>query len=126
MKKPTLKTYQNKADKIWRTKGKEGATCEVCNTLPKEERVNYTQLHPHHIEGRKNKTLKWDLRNRCWLCPTHHNLGRISAENSPLWFDDWLKEHRAEDRKYLKEKRIEISKFKIKDMEEIIEELGGV
>ena len=121
--KPTLKKLQNKADKLWRTIGKDNASCEVCDTLPKEGRINYTQLHPHHIEGRRNKTLRWDLRNRCWLCAYHHNLGLLSAEGSPLWFIGWLMRHRKEDYEYLMKKRNEISKFKIKDMEEIIEGL---
>lgn len=112
---------------MWKNKGRETADCEVCVTLPPEERVNYTQLHAHHVIGRKNKTLFYDLRNRCFLCPTHHKFGRKSVENDAMWFLDWFAKNRPEDSKYVRRKKEELTTSRtIKDMEEIIEELGGV
>lgn len=122
-RKVTLKGLQKKADDLWSTVGKEKARCEVCETLPENERVNYSQLHSHHIEGRKNKTLRWNLRNRCWLCPTHHTLGKPCAQDHPLWFTEWLKKHRADDYKFLMVAKNIISHYKIEDMQAIIKQL---
>lgn len=104
MKSPTksqLTKNNGVLDKLWRSVGKEGAVCEICETLPVSERVNYTQLHPHHIIGRVNKLFRWDLRNRIWLCPTHHTFGVQSAHNDQMWFERWMKKHRLSDWKYL-------------------------
>ena len=95
--KPSRKTQKNKADKLWRTIGKEEATCEVCDTLPIEERVNYRQIHPHHYIGRGNKILRWDFRNRIWLCPTHHTLGNPCAHGDGEWFRKWMMKYRKKD-----------------------------
>lgn len=104
------KSLENKLDLLWRTSDKEGAVCEICETLPKEKRINYTQLHPHHILGRMNKATRWDKRNRLWVCPTHHTMGndkQTVQNNVGGWFlswehdNDWMTKHRPEDKKYL-------------------------
>jgi len=120
-----LKTLQNKADKIWRTKGKEKAICEVCQRLPEWEKVHYTQLHPHHVVGRINRRLRWDLRNRVWLCPIHHTFGSKSAHNDPLWFAEWMKQFRSDDSRYLESVRNELVDVNLEYMEKIILTLEG-
>lgn len=119
----TIKSAQRKLDNLWSTVGREDAYCEVCDTLPVEERINYSQLHPHHVIGKKNKTLKWDFRNRCWLCPSHHTLSNMSAHNDPKWFLDWFAENRPEDWEYILEKKNIITKRKLPDYISLIEEL---
>ena len=115
MKKPSKKTLKNKADKLWseiiRSKGK----CEVCGIT--------RNLQSHHIEGRRNLTLRFDLRNGVCLCPLHHTLSsRESAHQSPLWFQTWLTKNRRADLNYLFKKRLEIND-KI-DYEEVLKELN--
>jgi len=121
--KLTIKRAQRKLDKLWRTKDKESARCEMCETLPVDERVRYSQLHPHHVIGKRNKMLRWDLRNRCWLCPTHHTLGNLSAHNDPIWFLGWFKRHRKKDYNYLLKKRNEILRIGIEDYKLMINDL---
>jgi hypothetical protein len=100
MKKPSRITLKNKADRLWseiiRSKGK----CEVCGL----ERVQ-----SHHIIGRRNLTLRYELRNGVALCPLHHTLGIESAHQDPLWFQDWMMKNRRSDLNYLLLKRMELS-----------------
>ena len=127
--KPTKKSLsRNKGtlDKLWRTAGKESARCEICETLPSDERVAYTQLHPHHIIKRGHKATRWDLRNRLWVCPTHHTLGpwnKSVESNTGGWFwgadDDWLGTHRPSDKKYLEGKKYETKKWEFDELMEI-------
>ena len=79
--KQNLSKNEGILDKLWRSVGKENAVCEVCATLHPSERVNYTQIHPHHAIGRGHHITRWSLLNRIWLCPTHHTLGKHSAIN---------------------------------------------
>lgn len=111
------KTVKNRLDRLWskiiRSKGK----CEVCGS-------SNCQLHPHHITGRKNLNTRWDLRNGCCLCASHHTMGNQSAHQSPLWFDEWLRKNRPEDYKYLNEKRKEQPRpYSVEDYLGIEEEL---
>ena len=122
-RKETLKSLRKKADSLFKTVGRKNAKCEVCETLPPEERINYRFLNAHHIVGKANKTLRWDLRNRCWLCSYHHTLGNPSAHLNGLWFSEWLEKHRPEDKEYLRVKRNEVSHYKIDDMRRIVEGL---
>jgi len=118
------KRAENKLDAVWRGKGKEDARCEVCETLPPEERVNYGKLDPHHVIGRVNRTLRWDLRNRCWLCSTHHTLGKKSTTNDSPWFLAWFERNRPEDYKYLVAKKEILSHRTVADLEHLLEMLN--
>ena len=126
MKKTTL---ENKLDDLWRHKGKDVATCEICATLPAYQRINYTQLHPHHIIGRKAKITKWDLRNRLWACPYHHTFGPatdIVQDNLGGWFlnwdsdNDWMGQHRPEDKEYLRTLHRKTKNWTIDELQELI------
>ena len=120
--KPISK-LKSKADKLWRTVGKSNSSCEVCEKYP-EQKVIYNQLHPHHVCGRRNEQLRWDIRNRCWLCPTHHTLGRISAHNTPRWFnEEFFKVIRPQDYEYIKEKELITEKITVEFVERCIKEL---
>ena len=117
--KTSKKRLKNKLDACWRTVGKEDAVCEVCAALPPSERVAYTQLHPHHVVGRINQALRYDLKNRIWLCPSHHALGTKSAHNDPFWFIDWLKEHKPAQYKYIKKHQHDIKQWTIEELEKL-------
>lgn len=122
-KSKDLSKLKKEADRLWRTVEKKNAVCAVCAKYP-ELKVHYTQLHAHHIVGRKNMTLRWDLRNRIWLCPTHHTLGKISAHNTPRWFnEEFFKTIRPIDYDYLKIKETVITKVTQLFLEIKIEEL---
>ena len=111
-KKSPRRKCEQSLDKLWRSAGKENAVCEVCATLPPNERSNYRKLDAHHIIGRGNRLLRWDLANRCFLCSTHHTFGNPCAEkNQGGWFlnwfsnEDWMGANRSEDKEYLREKK---------------------
>ena len=117
--KHSLMKNEGVLDKIWRSVGKENAYCEICATLPVSERVNYTQLHPHHIIGRDHKATRWDLQNRLWVCPTHHTMGgtkKIVQDNLGGWFlnwnsdKDWMGRYRKKDKEHLR-RSLNITKY---------------
>lgn len=92
------KTVKNRLDRLWSQITREKKYCEICGKAGN---------NPHHIIGRRNLNLRWDLRNACLLCSGCHTLNRNSAHQNPIWFMDWLKQNRPEDLKYLKEKQKE-------------------
>jgi hypothetical protein len=103
-------------DKLWRSVGKEGAKCEICESLPVSERVNYSKLDPHHIIKRGHKATRWLLENRIWVCSSHHTLGRKTVEyNESGWFwgdkNDWLGAHRPKDKAFLEKKKHEVKQW---------------
>jgi hypothetical protein len=114
-KKVSRSSLKTKADKLWSLKirSKNNGLCEICGSVGNQ---------PHHIVGRKNLTLRHDLRNGCLLCFTHHNGGNLSAHNDPLWFQTWLVKYRREDYNYLFKKRTELSTQV--DYEKAIKELS--
>jgi hypothetical protein len=114
-----LKRLSNKADKLWKTVGKEGRKCEVCESSDMYYRCS--SLQAHHFITRSNKKLRWDLRNRVWLCPSHHTLGTISAHKAPAWFRDWFGKNRTKDYRYLE--RVKNEKAYSIDYEKIIKSL---
>lgn len=109
LKKPKISTIKNKLDKCWRDKVKEKKFCEICG---RKENLN-----AHHIIGRRNLNLRWDLRNLCVLCPYCHTFGINSAHQNPLFFLDWMKKHRPDDLKYLQKKQYEAPQpLKVEDL----------
>lgn len=111
MKKKTERaTLEKKLDELWRTVDKK-SYCEICSTLPPKDKVNYKKLECHHIVGRQNKLLRWDLSNRLVVCSYHHTFGPINVQdNRAGWFwskytdkEDWLGKYRPDDKEYLEE-----------------------
>ena len=122
--KLTLGGAKRKADKAWSNSGREDAECEVCVTLPKSEWVSYTEVHPHHVITKTNETLRWNVRNRCWLCHTHHEGGKKSAHKSKEWFMEWFRETRPADYEHIRAVKNRVFKRVIKDYVKIAEELS--
>ena len=57
--------------------------CEYCKTTK--------NLNTHHIYGRRNRSLRWDLDNSCILCVNHHKFStEFSAHETPISFTNWL------------------------------------
>jgi len=108
-KKVKLSTLKNKADGLWSVKVKEihGFKCAICGKVhgAPNTKGKKTYLNSHHIEGRKNYALRWDVLNGIPLCTLHHDLGISSAEQSPLWFFKWLQENRPKLIDYIYSKR---------------------
>ena len=82
MKKVEIK----KLDKLWREAiHKRDVVCQVCgaNTTP----------NAHHIIGRRNHSLRWDMENGIILCSGCHTFRNQSAHQDPLWFSEWFKDN---------------------------------
>ena len=71
-----------KALKVWADKVKERADyrCEYPDC-----KVNYHQVHAHHVFHRSHANLRYDISNGICLCPTHHTLGQDSAHKDPTF-----------------------------------------
>ena len=96
-KKPIKKkTIKNRLDKKWSLIIRSRGYCEKCG-------ANTQLLNAHHLEGRRNLSLRWDIRNGCCLCVSCHTMSTNSAHQSPLRFNEWFEEKRPEDFKYIKE-----------------------
>ena len=96
------KKLRKELDDLWRdvVKLKAGQRCEcVTNGQRCEKRGIFgrgTNLNSHHIFGKSNFRVRWDLRNGIALCPGHHTLNNDSAHNASPWFDKMLKKLRGE------------------------------
>jgi len=124
MPKKTKTQLKKKLDVLWRTVGKENAVCEICATLPPNERINYTQLHCHHLIGRLSQATRYSLENRIILCSYHHSLGDFSAHNRPEWFRGWLKEHKPEQYEFMIEHQHDLKNWTTQELEEKIRNLS--
>lgn len=133
-RKTERKKKEDKLDKLWRSVGKEEAHCEICASLPYSQRFHYSQLQPHHIIGRAHRATRWDLKNRLWVCPTHHILGipRITVQNNlGGWFlnwesnNDWMGRHRPDDKEHLRYLADITRHWELEELEELIEQLQG-
>jgi predicted restriction endonuclease len=118
-RKPSKKTLRNKLDKAWSqlVKQQAGNKCEVCG---KTEHLN-----SHHIVGRRNLRLRWELYNGVCLCPGDHTFKTNSFHQNPVWADEWLRENRGQDLKLIRSTMNEIQKWTVEDMQDKLEELEG-
>ena len=111
----TKKGLKKKADKLWsqiiRAKGK----CEVCG----ETRY----LNPHHVIGKRNHAVRFDLRNGACLCSGCHTFRVKSAHNDPQWFMEWFQSRRPDDAIAISRTKNYITKRTIQDYKELVEEL---
>lgn len=85
MKKLEIK----KLDKLWREAihARDGK-CQVCEST--------SALNAHHVIGRRNHSVRWDLDNGILLCAGCHTFKNLSAHQDPLWFSDWFIKHFSE------------------------------
>ena len=129
-RKPTIKSIRKKLDKAWRTVGKENAKCVICES-GSGKTYNYNQLHPHHIIGRRHSLTRWELKNRLWVCPSHHTLSDQCVEyNQKGWFwsgtGDWLSVFMPDRKIWLEGMSIEAKtpkRWKMSELEDIYTKL---
>ena len=95
-KKPNKKTLRTKLDKIWSEIIRSKGQCEMCHKIG---------TNAHHIIGRRNLHLRWDLRNGCLLCSYCHIFSKNSAHQNPVNFMDFLDATRPEDINYLRKEQ---------------------
>lgn len=102
-KKKTKKTLENKLDKLWSDAVKMRAKYQCEYSLNKWIPVDPNKmLNSHHVFGRDNKRLRWDLRNWVCLMVYYHTFSKeFSAHKTPLAFLKWFQEYRKDDFRYL-------------------------
>ena len=115
MMKKTKKTWKRQLDKLWSEIIRSKGYCEICGTT-----VN---LNAHHIVGRINNALRWDLRNGICICVSCHKFSTHSAHNDSIGFMKWFRKNHYKDYLYLCKKRNEIVHYTISDYEEIYQKL---
>jgi 5-methylcytosine-specific restriction endonuclease McrA len=122
MKKKTKKTanktqLRKKLDVAWSIAVKDRANnkCEVCGKA--------TYLNSHHIVGRRNLALRWEIFNGVCLCSGCHTFKTNSAHQNPLWFDEWLKNNRNDDVVLCKNSMSDIKKWTLEGMRDKLCEL---
>lgn len=113
LKKITKKKLRKKCDRLWSLiiRQKNNGYCEQCGSPAN---------NPHHVIGRANYVLRWDIRNGCLLCQNCHWLQRYSAHQDPLGFMEWFQSSRPGDYEYLKQKKNQIAYI---NYDEILEHL---
>lgn len=111
-KKNLKKQCDGLFSKIIRSKG----YCEYCG------RSDLT-LNCHHIIGRINHALRFDIRNGCCLCVNCHEFSKDSVKNNSPKFIEWLQINRPKDLEYIKSKSNEIAHYTILDYELIYKKL---
>jgi len=115
-KKPKKKTLKRKMDILWSEIIRSKGRCEICGKTD--------NLQAHHVIGRINLALRWDIKNGVCLCSSCHTFGKTSSHNNPVFFLDWFKTHRPQDYEYLLKKKNETKTFHLSDYEEIYEILS--
>lgn len=111
-----MKSLTNKADRIWssRVKVRAAGRCERCG--------RYEGVQSHHVVSRKNRRLRFDVRNGCATCAGCHWF----AHQHPLAFAKWFAEHRPDDYLFLTDpdntRPIQRS---LGQMEEVLEDLAA-
>lgn len=115
-RKVSRKTLKKKANKLWSLiiRQKNNGKCEMCNK---------SANNPHHIIGKSNHAVRWDIRNGCLLCSGCHTMNNNSAHKDPQGFMIWLEEHRLGDYIYL---LLEKNEIWDKDYDKVLEYLNKV
>lgn len=119
LKHGEVKAIKKKMDVLWSQiiRKRNNGNCEVCGNLGQNS---------HHVIGRKNLNLRWNLKNGINLCISCHVFGKNSAHQNSLFFMELFKSIREEDYYYLKENQHIIISYKIADYELILENLKEV
>jgi hypothetical protein len=117
------KGLKKKLDELWSelVKQESGYKCEVCGKSNTE-----APLNSHHMVGRRNLRLRWEVYNGVALCSGCHVFKTQSAHQNPVWFDEWLRENRSEDYKLVKQTMNEIKKWTMDEMLELRKEFESL
>ena len=112
------KGIDKQLDMAWRkiVIKRAGNRCEYCG---KKEYLN-----AHHIIGRRNKAVRWEISNGCLLCPACHIFSSLfSAHQTPTLFAGWIINKRGKDwHDELKRKALTPKKWTNSDKHELLNE----
>ena len=119
MKNPSKKYLKNKLDTFWSkiVRLRANDKCEISDSK---------KTQAHHLIGRRNLAVRWDLDNGVSLCFAHH-YGYWSAHQNPFWFGKkMIKLRGSQFIDDLVARSIDPVKFTISDYQTKIKEFEGV
>ena len=106
--KKLLKKAVNKAFSLWGECGRllSEDRCELCGAHRGDIKDNGkpTILNGHHLRIRDDHSLRFDPHNNSTLCQWCHKFSREGAHRGTILFNEWLRQKREFDYKYLLEK----------------------
>ena len=94
MKKLNKKHIKKEMSNLWSLIIRSKGYCEICLNP-------FGRLNAHHIIGKRNYNLRWDLRNGLCCCVNCHKLSDGSIHDNPITFIKWFKAARPDDYEYL-------------------------
>ena len=85
----SIKAIRREMDRVWSLIIRSTGRCAFCGKT--------SSLNAHHIFGRRNLSTRWDISNGVCLCAGCHTFSStFSAHQTPMFFDDWIKDLRGE------------------------------
>lgn len=125
-KKITIPKLKKKAYKIWSEIVRKRGFCELCGKKYKQIRENGKPviLNAHHIIGRENLKLSWNILNGISLCSYCHKFSKIGPHKGGIIFSDWYQKKYPNNYKYLLETYSQSIELTIEYMEKIIKDLN--
>lgn len=130
MKKQHGKHHQihklkRKAFKIWSQTVRRDRQCEICGIKHGEPTKNGKPaiLNAHHIVGRHNLALAWDLKNGISLCSYCHKFSKTGPHQGGIIFSEWFRVNHPEEYAYLLEHHMDNVDITLEHMLEVIKNL---
>jgi hypothetical protein len=115
-RKRSVSSVKRSCDQLWSQIIRAKGECERCGRTPENGRG----FHAHHVYGRTDHRLRFDLRNGMAVCSVCHRW----AEEHPLEFAKWFEAHRPGDVVYLADqRRLGVMKRTLTDYLELEREL---
>lgn len=124
-KKATLPKLRKEAFKLWSEIVRKGGYCELCGVKYRDLKPNGKPviLNAHHIIGRENHALAFDIKNGCSLCQNCHKYSKTGAHKGGIVFSDWFMQKYPEKYQYLLQSYQKVVELNIEYMQNIIESL---
>jgi hypothetical protein len=125
VKKPTIPKLRKKAFKLWSEIVRKDGKCEICGCIKGtlNAKGKPVILHAHHLIGRENHALMFDIQNGISLCVGHHKYFKDSAHKGGLVFHDWFMKKYPERYNYLLINAANQVDLNIQTLQEIIKQL---
>jgi hypothetical protein len=103
IKKPSIFKLKKQAWKLWSEIVRNKGYCELCGIKYKElnKRGRPTILNAHHVVGRENHNLSWDIENGVSLCSWCHKFSSTGAHKGGIIFSEWFRQKYPERYEYL-------------------------
>ncbi len=128
VKKPTIPKLRKKAFKLWSEIVRKDGKCDICGCIKGalNAKGKPVILHAHHLIGRENHALMFDIKNGISLCVGHHKYFKDSAHKGGLVFHDWFMKKYPDRYQYLLNNHDKQFDESIENYQSIITELEKV